>query len=82
MSQDLYQVGDLVKIIFIGEGTSYFPWAEVPIPGIYLGQTEFTHYGSAQGPETRFSHKIWAMGKVRYISSADEIELLASAPAA
>ena len=81
-SQDQYNVGDLGRIIYIGEGTAAFPWTEVPVSGIYLGLTEFTHYGASKDPEKDFCHKIWAMGKVRYIASNDEIELLASAHAA
>jgi hypothetical protein len=81
-SQDLYRVGDLVRIIYIGEGSAAFPWTETPVSGIYLGLTEFTHYGGAIPTQKDVCHKIWAMGKVRYIASGEEIELLASAPAA
>lgn len=75
--KDKFSIGDLVEVVYIGEGTSYFPWAEVPVAGIYMGELEVTHYGDYPNKNvTSFCHKVWAMGKIRYISSIDELKLL------
>ena len=77
MTCDFY-IGDLVEIMWIGEGTAVFPWTETPVPGIYLGTMEFTHY---IGPEEKVKdvcHKVWSMGKVRYINTIEEISLLST----
>ena len=71
-----FNIGDLVEIIYIGEGTSYFPWTETSVPGIYLGTMVFTHYN---GPDEKIDdvcHKVWSMGKVRYISNLEDIKML------
>ena len=73
-----FNIGDLVEIIYIGEGTAAFPWSETPVPGIYLGTMEFTHYIDANQSVQDVCHKVLSMGKVRYIQSLDEIKLLAS----
>ena len=73
-----FNIGDLVEIIYIGEGTAAFPWSETPVPGIYLGTMEFTHYIDANQSVQDVCHKVWSMGKVRYIQSLDEIKLLSS----
>ena len=36
---DKFNVGDLVEIVHIGDGTAYFPWAEAPVSGIYMGSS-------------------------------------------
>ena len=42
-----------------------------------MGELEVTHYGDYPNKNvTSFCHKVWAMGKIRYISSIDELELL------
>ena len=73
-----FNIGDLVEILYIGEGTAAFPWTETPVPGIYLGTMEFTHYIDADQSVQDVCHKVWSMGKVRYISDLDEIKLLSS----
>jgi len=73
-----FNIGDLVEIIYIGEGSAAFPWTETPVPGIYLGTMEFTHYIDAYQSVQDVCHKVWSMGKVRYISDVDEIKLLSS----
>ena len=70
------KVGDLVEIIYIGEGTAYFPWTETPAPGIYLGEIEVIHYKSENEKQTDICHKVWAVGKIIYINSRDELRLL------
>lgn len=75
-----FNIGDLVEIIYIGEGTAVFPWTETPVSGIYLGTMEFVHYLNADDKVMDVCHKVWSMGKVRYISDVDEIKLLSSKP--
>ena len=41
-----FNIGDLVEILYVGQSSSYFPWTDNPVPGIYLGEMEFTHYKS------------------------------------
>ena len=73
-----FKIGDLVEILYIGQSSSYFPWTETAVPGIYLGEMEFTHYKSPAEKKTDICHKIWAMGKVRYVADLNEIRLLSS----
>ena len=73
-----YDIGDLVEIMYIGEGTALFPWSETPVSGIYLGTMEFTHFKNADEKVQDICHKVWSMGKVRYIADVDEIRLLSS----
>ena len=74
----LFNIGDLVEIVYIGEGTAAFPWTETPVSGIYLGTMEFTHYLNPADKKIDICHKVWAAGRVRYISRMDEIKLLSS----
>ena len=74
----LFDIGDLVEIVYIGEGTAAFPWSETPVPGIYLGTMEFTQYHDPTNKKTDICHKVWSMGKVRYIQDIEEIRLLSS----
>ena len=74
----LFNIGDLVEIVYIGEGTAAFPWTETPVSGIYLGTMEFTHYLNPEDKKIDVCHKVWSMGKVRYIQDLDEISLLSS----
>ena len=76
-----FKIGDLVEILYIGQSSSYFPWTETAVPGIYLGEMEFTHYKSPSEKKTDFCHKVWDKGKVRYIAELNEIRLLASGSA-
>ena len=76
--KSLFNIGDLVEIIYIGEGTVVFPWTETPVPGIYLGIMEFTHYVGPEESVRDICHKVWSMGKVRYINNVDEIRLLST----
>ena len=72
------KIGDLVQIVYIGEGNPLVPWTEEPVVGIYLGEMEFVHYKSMGDKKVDFCHKVWAMGRVRYVPSLDEIKLLSS----
>ncbi len=74
----IFGIGDLVEIVYIGEGTAAFPWTETPVSGIYLGTMEFTHYLNPSERRTDVCHKVWSMGKVRYIQDLEEIRLLSS----
>ena len=76
--KSLFNIGDLVEIIYIGEGTAVFPLTETPVPGIYLGIMEFTHYVCPEESVRDICHKVWSMGKVRYINNVDEIRLLST----
>ena len=73
-----FKTGDLVEILYVGQSSSYFPWTDEPVPGIYLGELEFTHYKGHTEKKTDFCHKIWVKGKVMYISDLSEIKLLSS----
>ena len=75
---NVFGIGDLVEIVYIGEGTMAFPWTETPVSGIYLGTMEFTHYHDPSNKKTDICHKVWSMGKVRYIQDIEEIRLLSS----
>ena len=30
-----FNIGDLVEILYVGQSSSYFPWTDNPVPGIY-----------------------------------------------
>ena len=80
MRQTVYNVGDLVQIIYISEETSFFKWSELPIIGIYMGVLETTHFKpSPKKNEKVECYKVWARGKMRYISNLSELKLLAAA---
>ncbi len=76
---DKFNVGDLVEIIHIGDGTAFFPWAEAPVSGIYMGSTEFTFYLDKDRKKIDRCHKIWSMGKMRYVENNEPIRLLSRA---
>tara|TARA_Y100000296_G_C4984366_1_gene162231 strand:+ start:8 stop:277 length:270 start_codon:yes stop_codon:yes gene_type:complete len=78
MSPKKFKTGDLVEIMYIGQSSSYFPWTDSPVPGIYLGEMEFTHYKDVNDKKLDICHKIWALGKVRYIADLNEIKLLST----
>mgnify|MGYP005818212641 FL=1 len=78
MSPKKFKIGDLVEIIYIGQSSSYFPWTDPPVPGIYLGEMEFTHYKDVNEKKLDICHKIWALGKVRYVADLNEIKLLST----
>ena len=73
-----FNIGDLVEILYVGQSSSYFPWTDNPVPGIYLDEMEFTHYKSPNEKKTDICHKVWAIGKVRYVADLNEIKLLSS----
>ena len=73
-----YTIGDLVHIIELKDASSFFKWTDLPISGIYMGELEATHYFGSRTKEKTICFKIWALGKTRYISSLEEIKLLAS----
>jgi len=76
--QDLkYNIGDLVEII---DATSISDLHEysLPILGIYLGTLETTHFKSITEKEKVICYKIWALGKVQYISSLKELKVLSA----
>jgi|TARA_Y100000034_G_C6830485_1_gene374811 hypothetical protein len=78
MPKQKYNIGDLVEIVEIAESTAYFPWAKPPVPGIYLGLLETTlHLGPAKEEKTT-CYKVWSLGKVRYVSTLEELKLLSS----
>ncbi len=80
MGQTAYNVGDLVQIVHISEETSFFQWSELPILGIYMGILETTHFKSAPRKNEKIEcYKVWAKGKMRYISNLSELKLLAHA---
>tara|TARA_Y100000310_G_scaffold32072_1_gene30446 strand:+ start:46 stop:315 length:270 start_codon:yes stop_codon:yes gene_type:complete len=81
MSPKKIKTGDLVEIVYIGQSSSYFPWTDSPCPGIYLGEMEFTHHSAANNKEIDICHKVWALGKVRYIADLSEIKLLSTGSA-
>jgi len=76
---DKFNVGDLVEIVHIGDGTAYFPWAEAPVSGIYMGSSEFTFYLDNNSKKTDYCYKIWSMGKMRYVENHEPIRLLSRA---
>jgi hypothetical protein len=73
-----FKIGDLVEIAYVGQSSSYFPWTDSPVPGIYLGEMEFTHHKSVNDKKIDVCHKVWALGKVRYIADLNEIKLLST----
>jgi len=74
------RVGDLVEVISLSNSSSFFPWATLPVPAIYLGQEEYSFLPANKEnhrvPETFFHFKVYSMGKIRYITSRDELRLL------
>ena len=79
-----FNIGDLVEVVDIGEGTPLHPWTEAPVPAIYMGSYEANrHFGFDPGsnmsilaPETW--HIVWYRGRKRYISKSIDLKLLSS----
>tara|TARA_R100000008_G_scaffold39452_1_gene22571 strand:+ start:54 stop:326 length:273 start_codon:yes stop_codon:yes gene_type:complete len=69
-------IGDLVEITHISPATSFFGWSGVKY-GIYLGMFEFTHYISECESKTDMCHKVWISGEVKYVSTSQELKVLA-----
>jgi len=77
-------VGDLVEVIDIGDGTPIRPWTENSVAAIYLGSYKSNrHFGYdsttnmsilGRGPETW--HIVWYSGKKRFIAKDTDIKLL------
>jgi hypothetical protein len=42
---------------------------------------EFTHHSGTNNKEIDICHKVWALGKVRYIADLNEIKLLSTGSA-
>ena len=78
MNKRKLKIGDLVQIVHFGDSTPLIPWTEGPVLGIYLGEMEFIHYKNTGDKKIDICHKVWAAGRVRYISRMDEIKLLSS----
>ena len=80
-----YNVGDLVQIIHIGEGTEEAPWTEVPVAGIYLGTVQDSYYKYDRGDNLskkihdHTTHIVWYKGRKRHVLNAGDIKLLAPA---
>jgi len=70
-------VGDLVEIGCISPATSFFGWSGSRV-GIYLGTFEFTHYMNEDEKKTDICHKVWISGETKYVSTTQEILLLAA----
>tara|TARA_Y100000296_G_scaffold55303_1_gene63449 strand:- start:119 stop:382 length:264 start_codon:yes stop_codon:yes gene_type:complete len=74
------RVGDLVEVVYLSNSSSYFPWATCPVPAIYMGVEEFKYISSRcepnNTPQNFIHHKVYSMGKIRYITSRDELRLL------
>jgi hypothetical protein len=73
------KIGDLVEINYVSPATSYFGWGDSPKCGIYLGTFEFTHYVSDSERRTDICHKVWISGEVKYVSTSQELRVLATA---
>lgn len=71
-----YEIGDLIQVIQLKDESSYFKWSDIPATGIYMGELESTAYIEADKKKKIIVHKIWSLGKMRYISSLEEIKLL------
>ena len=77
MPSQNYNIGDLVEIVIIAESTAYFPWAKPPVPGIYMGAVETTTFSGPSKKEKSMCYKVWSLGKIRYVSTLEELKLLA-----
>lgn len=85
-TKDTFNIGDLVEVIDIGEGSEEFPWTEEPVAAIYMGLMENKIFGynpivdlsttTCSGKETW--HKVWYRGKVRYLALDKDLKLLSS----
>ena len=80
-----YNIGDLVQIIHIGDGTEDSPWTEVPVPGIYLGTVSNSYFKYDRGDnlskrsQDQIAHVVWYKGRKRHILNERDIKLLAPA---
>ena len=72
-----YTVGDLILVVELKDETAYFKWADIPATGIYMGELESTHYIEQNKKKKIIIYKIWALGKMRYVTDLGEIKLLA-----
>jgi len=83
--KSIYNVGDLVQIIHIGDGTEDCPWTEVPVPGIYLGTVANSYYkydataDLSRQDRDHVAHVVWYKGSKRHILNEGDIKLLAPA---
>ena len=77
LSDEDYEVGDLIQVVQLKDESTYFKWSEIPATGIYMGELESTAYITADKKKKIIVHKIWSLGKMRYVSSLEEIKLLA-----
>jgi hypothetical protein len=72
-----YEIGDLIQVVNLKDASSYFKWPDIPATGIYMGELESTAYVEEDKNVKIIIHKIWSLGKMRYVSSLEEIKLLA-----
>tara|TARA_R100000008_G_scaffold86810_1_gene81785 strand:+ start:2378 stop:2644 length:267 start_codon:yes stop_codon:yes gene_type:complete len=72
-----YEIGDLIQVVQLKDESSYFKWPDIPATGIYMGELESTAYIEENRKTKIIVHKIWSLGKMRYVSSLEEIKLLA-----
>ncbi len=81
-----YELGDLVQVVDIGDGTLTAPWTETLTVGIYLGVDEMKMFPynaiddlSRITPAHQVWHIVWARGRRRLVAHDGEIKLLAKA---
>jgi hypothetical protein len=81
-----YELGDLVQVVDIGDGTLTSPWTETMTVGIYLGTDELKMFPynsiddlSRISPQQQKWHIVWVRGRRRMVSHDGEIKLLAKA---
>lgn len=77
LSNQDYEIGDLIQVVRLKDESSYFKWPGIPATGIYMGELESTAYIEENRETKIIIHKIWSLGKMRYVSSLEEIKLLA-----
>jgi hypothetical protein len=78
MTDIKYNIGDLVEIVDIKPETAMFPWAKLPLTGIYMGELESTYYYTSNKREKIVCYEVLINGQTRYISSLEEMKLLSS----
>jgi len=86
VTEGIFNIGDLVEVIDIGNGTKKWPWGEKKVSAIYLGvenHNNFFRYNLLKDLSERCSsrnksHVVWYEGKKRYIVNDSDITLLAS----
>ena len=69
-------IGDLVEIHKVGPKSSYFGWGGRKF-GVYLGPLEFTQYMNNNDRKTDTCHKVWVSGEIKYVSTIQEMKILA-----